>query len=153
MMDSNPQEHPVPVPAQRPRRNPLRRLGCGLALIVWFGILLIPGFLLMLAMQEEVAIWHGGDFPEREYHPALQISLLMDIDTRGVNITRSYIATSSGDTAACVETQVSYVLWQGRGDPATYCDCYTRATAGEAWTYTGTEQGRCGAANATDGVN
>ncbi len=133
---------PLPPTPTKARRGVLGRLGCGLGLIVWLIVMLIPGFLFLLAIQQEISIWHGGGFPERDYHPALQIKLMMDIDTRGVSITRSYTAVSE-DNATCVETQVQYILWQGRGEPAAYCDCYTRASLQGDWSYRGTQQGAC----------
>jgi len=129
-------------PKPKARRGLFGRLGCALGLLIWLAVMLIPGFLFLLAVQQEISIWHGGGFPERDYHPALQIKLMMDIDTRGVSITRSYVALSE-ENATCVETQVQYVLWQGRGEPAAYCDCYTRAQPPNAWSYTGTQQGAC----------
>lgn len=140
MAENIPQDDIItPVKA---RRSVFGRLGCALGLMIWLIVMLIPGFLFFLATQQEISIWHGGGFPERDYHPALQIKLMMDIDTRGVSITRSYTALAQ-DTATCVETQVQYVLWQGSGDPAAYCDCYTRASSQADWVYRDTQSGAC----------
>ncbi|MFN8565855.1 MAG: hypothetical protein U0703_30415, partial [Anaerolineae bacterium] len=44
----------------KPRRSPLRRAGCIVALVIWFGILLLPCFLVVLAVQQEISIPTGG---------------------------------------------------------------------------------------------
>ncbi|HRL13767.1 MAG TPA: hypothetical protein PKX07_17940 [Aggregatilineales bacterium] len=127
--------------APRARRGPLRRLGCGIALVIWFVILLFPGFLLLLAIQQEVVVWHGRGFPEAESHPLVQVKLIMDARTRGVSITSSHISIEDSQNA-CVQTNVNYLLWQGTGEAASYCDCYARA--GESgWTLTETYSGAC----------
>jgi hypothetical protein len=108
---------------------------------VWFVILLIPGFLLLLAIQQEVAVWHGSGFPDSESHPLAQVKLIMDARTRGVSLTSSHISREDGQNA-CVQTNVRYLLWQGQGEPASYCDCYQRAD-NERWQLSETYGGAC----------
>lgn len=122
------------------RRAYTRRFGCGLAVLAWLLVLLIPGFLFLLAIQGEIVLWHGGDVPASESHPLLQVKLLMEIETRGLNITRSTPVTQS-ESETCMQTVVSYLLWQGEGSNVSYCDCYERAN--ETWQLTSTGDGSC----------
>jgi hypothetical protein len=124
------------------RRAFVRRIGCGFAVILWAVFMLIPGFLLLLAVQNEVIIWHGSSVPEPEAHPLLQVKLLMEIQTRGVSITTSQPQTSANNQT-CMQTHVRYVLWQGQGENVSYCDCYTRLEGG-AWQFMSTASGNCG---------
>jgi hypothetical protein len=139
--DNNPDEELIIVKQKMGVRGCAWRLGC---LVVWLPLILLPLFLLLLATQGEVALWHNDSFPNGEEHPFVQAKLLMDIDTRGLNVTRSYISSSNAqDTAACVQTNVRFLLWQGEGTPVDYCDCYTRDAAGDAWEFQARTQGVC----------
>ncbi|MBK9122882.1 MAG: hypothetical protein IPM16_07130 [Chloroflexi bacterium] len=131
---------PEPIVVKPPMtvRGCLWRAGC---LIIWFPLILLPIVLLALAVQGEIALWHRSDFPDSHEHPFLQAKLLMDIDTRGLNLTRSFIASGEGSDAVCVQTYVSYMLWQGEGEPSSYCDCYARS--GERWALQSTAAGDC----------
>jgi hypothetical protein len=124
------------------RRAVVRRVGCGVAVILWALFMLIPGFLLLLAVQNEVIIWHGSGVPEPEAHPLLQVKLLMEIQTRGVSITTSSLQAGANHQT-CMQTHVRYVLWQGQGENVSYCDCYTRAE-GDTWQFISTVSGSCG---------
>lgn len=136
-----PPEDPSLAQTRGSRRGCLWRLGC---LAIWFPLIMLPLVLFALAIQGEVALWHNSAFPSGAEHPVLQIKLLMDIDTRGLNVTRSYVSSSAdGNNAACVQTHVRYLLWQGESTPADYCDCYARASDAEPWTLTSTAAGQC----------
>lgn len=124
------------------KRSPLRRIGCGLLLVVWFTVLMLPLFLFILAVNGEIRIGHSGDMPDKHEHPLLELSLVMEADFRGLRITNAAVAQRDGEDALCVQTNVRYLLWQGEGDPATFCDCYARA--GENWELTETLMGACG---------
>ena len=129
------------TPTGRSGRGCLWRLGC---LAIWLPLILLPLLLFMLAVQGEVSLWHNASFPAGAEHPALQAKLLMDIDTRGLNVTRSYIATSSADNnLSGVQTVVLFLLWHGISTPADYCDCYARDTADVPWTLQSTAAGQC----------
>lgn len=125
------------------RRNPLRRIGCGLILALWFLFLLTPCALFYLAANGEIRLYHA-DIPEPHSHPLLLISLINDVENRGLQILRSAKADAD-DTSLCVETTVNYLLWattEGNQD-VVYCDCYTRADSASAWTLTETHLSTC----------
>jgi hypothetical protein len=117
------------------------RAGC---IVVWLPLMLLPLALMVLALNGEIVFWHGAQMPENAAHPWFRATLLMDADTRGVNITRSSVVSGGEDGLTCVQTDVSFLLWQGRGEPAQYCDCYQRLAEGEDWMFISTERGACG---------
>jgi hypothetical protein len=123
-----------------PKQSLIKRIGCGILVVMWFILILTPACFLMLAMQGEIALWHGGNFPENEAHPLFQVKLLMDADTRGLNITTSSLVDGP-DNQVCVQVYVRYMLWQGRGENTSYCDCYTHEETD--WDFTGSSRGVC----------
>ena len=120
------------VVVEKQRRRPLRRIGCGVLIIVWFLILLLPLGLFILAINEEITISRGGDIPDAHEYPRLQLSLVMEVDYRGLRITDTSLHEDS-NTRLCIQTNVRFLLWQGEGDPAKFCDCYTRDIAVDDW--------------------
>ncbi len=112
--------------------NPLRRLGCTILLILWFLFLLLPLFLFILAVQREITIAHAGDIPESYQHPLFQVQLIMEEDYRGLRIVNATLHNAT-DTNICVQTNVRYVLWEGEGEPATFCRCYERDNSESEW--------------------
>ncbi|GAB4510512.1 MAG: hypothetical protein OHK0046_07510 [Anaerolineae bacterium] len=129
------------VPAKRP--SLLRRVGCGCLLVIWFTVLLLPLFLFILAADGEIRFGHSGDVPDKHEHPLFEVKLVSEIDFRGLSITNSTIERPD-DTNLCVQTNVRYLLWQGEGEAATFCDCYTRETTESTWQLTGTNMAACG---------
>lgn len=132
----------------RRQRGLLGRLGCVALFVVWLFFMLLPSLLIILAIQGEIGLWHGGRIPDSEAHPLLLIKLLNDpenLDHQGFSVTTSSVSRAA-ETEICLQTHVRYFLWEGDGPPASYCDCYTRASAdAEAgWDYAGSTQGACG---------
>jgi hypothetical protein len=126
-----------------------RRAGCGAAVLVWILIMLIPVGLFILATQGEIRISHGNRVPDPASHPLLELRLLSEIRNQGLVITTSSVAqqsTAAGESLACVLTHVRYLLWEGEGENASYCDCYARpegSTSNNDWSYTSTTQNTC----------
>lgn len=120
-----------------PRRSPLRRLGCIAALVLWFAILLLPCFLVVLAVQQEIVISTGGA-PGQQ----LRLWLISEADERGLAVSTASVRQSDPD-ALCVQTNVSFLLWAGNSDPLSYCDCYERPDASAPWSQTTTNSGEC----------
>lgn len=117
---------------------PKSRLGMvffGLGVVVWFAILMLPCAMFSLATGGEIRISHG-DIPEREAHPLFQLNLVMDIDNRGFQITRSSVLPD-GEQDVCIQTHVSYIMWEtdGTAESVSYCDCYERAASDSDWQY------------------
>jgi hypothetical protein len=129
----------------RRRRGPARRLGCAIALLIWFTLLLTPCALFYLAAEGEIRFDHR-DIPEPHAHPFLLISLVSEMEDRGLRIETSRVAdTRSSEGVICVETTVRFLLWQysGGNQDVTYCDCYRRQESEEAWELRGTSPGLC----------
>jgi hypothetical protein len=131
----------ITVPQSR-----LGRLLFGLGLALWFALLMLPCLFFFLATSGEITIWHNN-IPDAAQHPALQVRLVMEIEQRGFQIIRSSLRPE-GDTHLCIETSVSYLLWQ-RDETSRdtyYCDCYSRPNAEAQWTLAGANLSTCEAA-------
>ncbi len=126
-----------------------KRAGCGCAVIAWSLIMLLPLALFILAVQGEIALWHGDRIPEPAAHPMLQVRLLSEIRSQGLVITSASLADQTeheGQARACVQTHVRYLMWEGAGQDASYCDCYTRpadSTSNSDWQFAGTTLDTC----------
>ena len=121
-----------------------RRLGCWLLVAVWFAILMTPCGLFYLAAQGEIRLEHG-QIPDPHTHPRLLMSLISESDDRGLRIERSTILAEVSDTALCVETAVTFLLWESSGgnQNVAFCDCYQRQDADAAWNLVSTYGGAC----------
>jgi hypothetical protein len=126
-----------------------KRFGCGAAVLIWVLIMLIPLALFILAVQGEITVSHGNRVPEPDAHPLLQVRILSEVRNAGIVITTSSVAsqsTEADESRACMLTHVRYLLWEGEGQNASYCDCYVRpadSTSNNDWSYSGTSQNTC----------
>jgi len=133
----------LPAPGQR--RGRARRLGCGLALLAWFTLLLTPAALLYLAANGEIRLEHR-DIPQPHAHPLLLLSLISETDDRGLRIETSRIAVGQpAGLTLCVETAVRFLLWEysGGNQNVSYCDCYERQRPEAAWELSNTSGDVC----------
>jgi len=137
-MTTQPRRRDPVIPMPVTRRG---KIFFALGLTAWFLVLMLPCALFWLASGGEVHLQHGS-IPESGVHPFLKIGTVMNPDARGFQITTSTI-TNQSDTALCVQTNVSYALWQSRSEnPNTsYCDCYTRVE--DQWQSASTISGAC----------
>lgn len=125
---------------ERKRRwSPLQRVGCVLGLLLWLLVMTVPFLLFVLAIQGQITIAHPGDVPDGHEHPLLQVKLIMEPDYRGLNITNSSVQRDGENL--CVQTDVRFILWQGEGEPASFCDCYTQVN--DEWSLETTTIGTC----------
>lgn len=133
-------ETPFPTTLILPpkRRTPLQRLGCAFGLLVWLLVLLTPCFLIVLAAQNEIAITLS-DVPGH----ALRIWLVNEAEERGIAISRPNLVSQSDASQVCLQTRIDFVLWMGRGNPASYCECFTRESSNSLWQFVSTQQGNC----------
>src|SRR5687768_10742622 len=99
-----------------PKRSPLRRLGCTIAVILWFIVLLTPCLCIVLASQGEIAI-RLGDVPGQSF----RLWLLSESHQRGLGISRPAIYTTEGENQVCLQIDVSFILWAGGAEATTYC--------------------------------
>ncbi len=117
------------------RRSPLRRPGCVLGIIIWFMLLLSPCIVVILASRGEVSI-STGSAPEQH----LRIWLVQEARQRGLGISTASVFEQDED-AICVQTNVSFLMWQGEGESSAYCECYQQSDSG--WQTTSLEQNAC----------
>lgn len=129
----------------RKRTSRLRTVGCGLLAPLWFMLLLMPCALFYLAVNGEIRIWQDS-VPEPYSQPRLLISLISEMEDRGLRIETSSVFNPDADNLSiCVETKVRFVLWESRGgnQDVTYCECYGRADEASAWAWERTYGSGC----------
>ena len=116
------------------------RVGCVIGLVFWGVCLLLPLVAIALVVQNEIVI-NYSDAPGHE----LRIWLVMEARERGIGISNASIHTGPGgdDSQVCVETNVSFVFWQGSAIPTGYCECYTRPSEPARYHPLSTTQGAC----------
>ena len=129
--------------AARKRSLP-RRLGCWLLIAIWFVILLTPCGLFYLAANGEIRLEHR-QIPDPHTHPRLLISLISESDDRGLRIETSSIKAADSDTSQCVETAVTFLLWESSGgnQNVRFCDCYMRSDGNSSWNLISTDGAAC----------
>lgn len=112
-------------------------MGCAALVVLWFLLLLVPCALFFFAVQQEFTVPLGGA-PGQE----LRVWLVMEPRTRGIAYSIGQVAQQT-DSDLCVQTGTSYVLWAGRPENTTYCECYERSAADQPWAYLSSTQGAC----------
>lgn len=120
----------------------VRRLGCIIVLVLWFLFLMLPLGLFILAAEGDFTIGRGNDIPDASEYPRFQLKLIMEPDYRGISLINTSLHRD-GDRNLCIQTNVRYVLWEGDGDPAVYCNCYTRASLDDDWVFVSTTIAAC----------
>ncbi len=106
-------------------RRRLKRLGCGLLLVLWFLVLLTPCALIALATQGEIVLTHS-DVPNDD----LRIWLIQEAGQRGIAVSNARRVDAANATT-CTLTDVRFLLWQGTGGEAQhYCSCYAHQETG-----------------------
>ena len=102
-------------------RKVLRRIGCGILIVAWFIILLVPCFAVVLATQREIVLTHS-DIPDGQF----RVWLIQDAKQRGIAISNSR-RVDGPNGAICTVTDGKFLMWQGQADdPPHYCSCYSR---------------------------
>lgn len=115
------------------KRNPLRIVLRVVIIVMWFLILLLPLVFFALAIQGDITIARGG-IPDSHEHPLLQLSLISEVDSRGLRITTTSISKPD-ELNLCVQTNVRFALWEGEGESASFCDCYVRQDSISEWQF------------------
>lgn len=132
------------TPLTKSRRSPLRRIGCGILVTLWFALLMTPCALFYLAANREIRFPHA-DIPQPHEHPRLLISLISEERNRGLRIESATQLDSPDDLSTCVETDVRFILWESEGgdQDVTFCDCYRRSNVEAPWTLESTRGSVC----------
>ncbi|MYE26061.1 MAG: hypothetical protein F4X87_02360 [Chloroflexi bacterium] len=128
-----------------PQRSKARRLGCALAVLIWFALLLTPCALFYLAANGEIRFDHR-DVPQPHAHPLLLVSLVSEAADRGLRFESSRIVEAqSNSERLCVETAVRFFLWEysGGNQDVSYCDCYQGEASDADWELVRTSSGPC----------
>lgn len=125
------------VSAAPRRRSPLRRIGCGIALALWFLLLLTPCMVVLLASQGEL-VFPQGDLPEQ----AIRVWMIQEARLQGLGVATTS-TLSIDEQTICLQTDNRFLLWRGSEEPVTYCECYRRPTRDAAWAYIAGGEGGC----------
>lgn len=98
-------------------RHWLRPLLYLVILFVWLAVMSLPVLAFLLATRGSVQI--GGDARSN-----VRAFLVLEEDTQGVGIqwTRPHRGLPQ-----CANTNLVYILWEGEGENARYCQCYDPA--------------------------
>jgi hypothetical protein len=133
------EQQEVVVETSQPKRRSLRRrLGCGVVLVIWFALILSPCLCIVLATQGEILV-HFSDVPGN----ALRIWLVNEAHERGIGIARPSVRGTNDPNVVCVQTEVTFIFWQGEGKPTHYCECYTHSDQAGDWSPSTTESSDC----------
>jgi len=97
----------------------LRRFTYFLIFFVWLLVMLFPVVAVVLATQGQIQI---GE----EAHSHVRLFLLQERGTEGVGFEWTRRVQ---EPPGCTQSSLIYVLWEGEGDNATYCQCYDDAGA------------------------
>ncbi len=116
-------------------RSLLRRVGCGIGVVVWIILLVLPCLAIALISQGEIAI-QLGNVPGQSF----RVWLIQDATERGIGIARPSVHTNA-DSSICLQTDTSFLLWLGKGQATSYCECY--AHNGGDWKSVSAAQGTC----------
>ena len=116
-------------------RSRLRRIGCGIGIVLWLLLLLFPCVAIALVSQGEITA-QLGDVPGQN----LRIWLIQDATQRGIGIARPSVHTDS-NANVCLQTDTSFLMWMGKGASTSYCECY--AHDGGNWKSVSSTQGTC----------
>ena len=136
-MSENGQEVAENVPKSTPPkpRSPIRRLGCGIALVLWIILLIFPCLAIALISQGEITM-QVGSIPGQ----SLRVWLIQDANERGLGIARPSVQSDKGGNV-CLQTDTSFLLWMGKGASSSFCECY--AHDGDNWKSVSSTQGSC----------
>ncbi len=103
-------------PATQPRvhmKRWLRRFLYLLIVLIWIAIMSLPFLAVMVAARGQVQL---GDDTGRH----LRIFLVQQRGAAGIGIENQRPLRQSTD---CTKTTVTYLLWEGTGENASYCQC------------------------------
>ncbi len=125
------------APVQAVRGSPLRRIGCGIALTLWFLLLLTPCIMVYAASQGEITI-PQGDLPGQ----SIRLWMIQEARLQGIGVASTSVLTIDGDTR-CLQTDNRFLLWRGNEPPVTYCECFRRSADGAKWDFISSAEDAC----------
>lgn len=100
-------------------KSTLRRLAYFLIFLIWLLVMLFPLVAVVLATQGQIQIG-------KETHSHVRLFLLQERETEGVGIEWTRRVQ---EPPGCAQSSLIYLLWEGEGDNATYCQCYDETGA------------------------
>lgn len=100
-------------------KSALRRLAYFVVFLLWLLIMLFPVVAVVLATQEQIQIG-------KETNSHVRLFLLQEGENEGVGIEWTRHVR---EPERCTQTSLFYLIWEGEGDNATYCQCYDETGA------------------------
>jgi hypothetical protein len=109
----------------------MSRAGCAAAVLVWLCVMTIPFLALWLAVKGELT-WRRGEFVEDRLWLVNAESGIGHGGASGIGYssTRALSGQTAADSPVCVRTRVYFLLWKGKSENVTFCDCYTPVEGG-----------------------
>src|SRR5260221_14161773 len=105
----------------------LSRIGCGLAVVLWFMLLTLPCFAVVLATQGEILLTHS-DIPFDDF----RAWLIQQPRQRGIAISDSHrVSAVDGSNSLCTVLGAPFILRDGQPVPSPHsCSCYKLESGG-----------------------
>ncbi len=138
VVDLPPEEQPRLYTRREVRR---RRVLFWLGIAAWVVVLLIPFFIVMLAVRGEFSVTLPGEAPDNQ----LRVWMVMEPRERGIAYSAPTVAAQDA-LELQVQTNVRYLLWEGENEALSYCTIYTRESADAEWQFAEGVEGVCGVA-------
>lgn len=102
----------------------LRRFLMIVVIVFWLALILAPSLAFILARSGQVQI---GASEGRHW----RLFLVQQADAEGLGLERGRPVAPPPDapeSAACLQTTISYWMWAGEGPGTSYCQCLDSAT-------------------------
>lgn len=102
----------------------LRRILMVLFVLFWLALILTPSLAFVLARNGQIQI---GASEGRHW----RLFMVQQADAEGVGLERGRPVSppdDASDSAACLQTTISYWMWAGEGQGTRYCQCVDSVT-------------------------
>jgi hypothetical protein len=92
----------------------MRRLAYLLLFACWLALMLVPAVAFVLATKNQIQV---GSVPAQY----VRLFLISEPDAQGIGLES---ASWADDTEQCVQTAVSFLMWEGQSDAVIHCQCF-----------------------------
>jgi hypothetical protein len=108
----------------------MSRAGCAAWALVWLCVMTVPFLALLLAMRGELT-WRRGGFVEDRLWLVNAETGVGNGSASGIGYSATRVVSDqiAADGRLCVRTNVYFLLWKGKSEGVTYCECYVKRPA------------------------
>jgi hypothetical protein len=110
-------------------RRPVSR-GCCLSGVLGLLVLAIAPCVMFVFVAAGELTWKRGEFVED------RLWLVQEAEAAGIGYSSARIISRESNGPVCVRTTVTFLLWQGKSENLSYCECYAPGASG-AYEFTG----------------